>query len=344
MGAPILHDRSKSRFCLEKGFFFSPLALNAQEAWSVLLLARMASTGPSHGNHAGHPDPASLAKATTKIMASLPASVRDSGLLDLEHIAYIPHPSTDGTRVRSLMQMLCRACAAREQVHLRYDDETGQPREFALCPIKVAFVHTEWFVAGIVVHPREATLLRLDRIAAIRKSDRRFNVPESFGLNDILGKAWKHQSRRRIHRVVLDFDPVVADEVESICWHVSQRTSPRADGVVRFEADVDGLDEIARWILQFSGHAIVRNPPELIRRVTRAAHDILAKYPGLNGNSPAPAGASRATKAPLSGRFRKETAETVASTLVSASRGALHVHTGFPAGLDQTIGPSGQQG
>lgn len=279
MGVPLSHDRMESSYRLEKGYFFAPPALSGREAWSLMLLARMAMAGNSH------PDPTALARAATKVMASLTVGVQDSCRRDLEYIEYYPHPSTDGARVHSLIRTLARARTACEQVQLSYDDDNGHRREIEFRPLAVAFVQTEWFVAGIVLKPQASTLLKLDRITTIQRTGKHFSAPRAFNLKGFLGRAWKHQPERRIYHVVLDCDPVASEEVESICWHESQRTTRTADGRVCFEADVDGLDEITRWILGFAGSVIVRDPPELIRRVSLAARRILSGCPSQQPTS-----------------------------------------------------------
>jgi predicted DNA-binding transcriptional regulator YafY len=277
-GIPLSHDKSQSTYRLDKGYFFPPVGLEPEEAWSLLLLTRTVQPGSSH------PDPAALAQATRKIVVSLPRDLRDSCLRDLSHLEYHPHPSADGRRVHTLIRTLCRACTRHEQVYLAYEDDDGQLRRITLRPFKVAFLHTEWFVAGAVVGAKATTLLKLDRIAAIGRTKEQFAARKPFRLTACLGQAWRHHPEGKVYRVVLHFHPTAAEEVESICWHESQRTTRDPDGSVRFEAEVDGLGEIVRWILGFAGRVVVVDPPELFRRVTRAARRILANHLSAPGD------------------------------------------------------------
>ena len=64
-------------------------------------------------------------------------------------------------------------------------------------------------------------------------------------------------------KVVIQFTPEAADLVTETTWHSTQTVERQKDGSVTLGFVVDGLTEIAYWILGWSGRVKVIQPPEL---------------------------------------------------------------------------------
>ena len=80
------------------------------------------------------------------------------------------------------------------------------------------------------------------------------------------------------HEVVIDFDPTVAETVADTHWHPTQHTEEHPDGSLTYRCTVDGLDEIVWWVLGYGPHAVVREPRELVERVTDLARATAERY------------------------------------------------------------------
>lgn len=65
------------------------------------------------------------------------------------------------------------------------------------------------------------------------------------------------------------FEGYAARVVGERIWHVSQKIVPlKADGsLIEFRAQLDGLEEITRWVLSWGSKAQVLGPPALKKRV-----------------------------------------------------------------------------
>ncbi|MEN6449771.1 MAG: WYL domain-containing protein [Thermoguttaceae bacterium] len=70
----------------------------------------------------------------------------------------------------------------------------------------------------------------------------------------------------RIH-VAVQFSPSVARYVQESTWHASQKLTKLNDSSLLVEFDLDGTEEIMRWILSFGRHAEVIEPEELRRAI-----------------------------------------------------------------------------
>ena len=79
-------------------------------------------------------------------------------------------------------------------------------------------------------------------------------------------------------RVVVDFDPRVAEYVRTRRVHPSQEISALPDGGVRLSMAIGDLTEVGTWILGFGETAMVVEPASLRERVGRELENALARY------------------------------------------------------------------
>jgi predicted DNA-binding transcriptional regulator YafY len=78
--------------------------------------------------------------------------------------------------------------------------------------------------------------------------------------------------------VLLRFSPLVGPNVAEVNWHKTQRVRWDDDGAVFFSCTVDGLDEIAWWVLSYGPEVEVLKPPDLRRRIAKMARQMLDLY------------------------------------------------------------------
>jgi predicted DNA-binding transcriptional regulator YafY len=79
------------------------------------------------------------------------------------------------------------------------------------------------------------------------------------------------------HRVIIRFDPQVADYIREKKWHPSQEVTALGDGGVELRLRLSSLGEIQRWILSWAGGAVPIAPPELVESIRSAAKALLSK-------------------------------------------------------------------
>ncbi len=93
--------------------------------------------------------------------------------------------------------------------------------------------------------------------------DTNAQVPQDFDLRGYLGNTWSvYRGERSYHVEVLFTKEAAATATEGI-WHHTQKTRKNKDGSVILTFQVDGLNEIVRWILGWGNRAKVIWPPEL---------------------------------------------------------------------------------
>jgi predicted DNA-binding transcriptional regulator YafY len=79
----------------------------------------------------------------------------------------------------------------------------------------------------------------------------------------------------------LVFDPTVAEIVTETNWHHTQSAQRQSDGSVLLSFNIDGLNEIVRWIVGWAGQVKVQSPEELRRLVVEKHRKAMEVNDGL---------------------------------------------------------------
>jgi predicted DNA-binding transcriptional regulator YafY len=98
---------------------------------------------------------------------------------------------------------------------------------------------------------------------SLHKLDVTADVPEDFDLRAYFGDAWAVFRGDRSYHVEVRFAPEAAPLVIETTWHHTQQARRHKDGSVTLTFRVDGLEEIARWLLGWAGWVEVVRPAEL---------------------------------------------------------------------------------
>ena len=180
--------------------------------------------------------------------------------------------------VDGLLTQLAGAVAARRVCRLVYISfhERRQLR-LTVHPVRLVFVQRAWYLRAFSPRFGESRTFKLSRIKALDVLDRTFTPPAG-GPDEPFGEAWCMIPEGVCHDVRLRFDRQVAGAVAEVQWHPSQRTCWADDGTLDFHVRVDGLSEIASWILSYGPHVRVLAPDALIRRMADTTGRMAALY------------------------------------------------------------------
>ena len=152
-------------------------------------------------------------------------------------------------------------------------------------PICLFHAKRAWYLLALVLDGRSKGELRQFKLARITHADatrQAFEPPADFSIDEHLQAAWELFRRQGAgtspQRVVIDFSPAFARNIQETLWHNSQMVETRPDGGVRFTATVNGFDEILWWVLQMGSGAHVVQPSELRKLVTEELDRTRAQY------------------------------------------------------------------
>ncbi len=141
-----------------------------------------------------------------------------------------------------------------------YEDS---PVKLTLHPYRLCLVKQAWYVIGHVDGEKDAKTFRAARFKSLRQTEAVSDRPEKFDLRKHFGNAWSVYRGTKSYDVELRFDASVARTVVETHWHHTQAEKKHRDGSVTLKFTVDGLEEIQRWILTWTGKVIIVQPLEL---------------------------------------------------------------------------------
>ena len=144
------------------------------------------------------------------------------------------------------------------------------PVALDLHPYRLCLLKRAWYLIARIEGEDAAKTFRLARFRSLGVADEPAEVPAGFSLRDHFGLAWAVYRGAVRHAVELRFAPEAAGVVTETVWHPTQRATRHPDGSATLRFTVDGLPEIAHWILRWTGRVRVVRPEALKVRVVEA--------------------------------------------------------------------------
>ncbi len=145
-------------------------------------------------------------------------------------------------------------------------------------PYGLAYHHGSLYMVGHAPQHDKIRHWKVDRIEDVKLEELRFNRPEDFDLEAHFSRSFGvFQGDGEVH-VKIRFAPAVARYVQESRWHASQKLTPQPDGSLLAEFDLDGTEEIMRWILGFGRHAEVVEPSLLVEQMNEEIAAMLQNY------------------------------------------------------------------
>ncbi len=204
------------------------------------------------------------AGATRKLAVTSPEALRQL-MADAERlVAVMDLKIADHSRHKEAIKSIQFALMQRKQVTGRYESpyEPG-PITLRLHPIRLCLVKSAWYLIARPIDAVEPRTYRVARFKTLRMLSDPARVPNEFDLRAYFGNAWSVFRGDRSYAVAIRFLPESARLVTETVWHHTQKAESHSDGGVTLTFQVDGLEEIANWVLPWSPHCTVLEPPEL---------------------------------------------------------------------------------
>ncbi len=212
-----------------------------------------------------------LESVLAKIEATFTEKEREYfGDLVFTHVAKMT-PSKDYRRHAAAVGALSRACVEQRKVDVTYRATDDQSKSYLFAPYCIAYYGGELYTIGWSELRQAVRTLRVDRIRVIRPTTQKFQRPKDFDPEDYLGRSFGIYSEGPQERVVIEFAKEAARSVLEREWHPTQRIEERPNGKVILKMSVQGISEVARWVLYHAPFARVLEPESLRERVAANA-------------------------------------------------------------------------
>jgi predicted DNA-binding transcriptional regulator YafY len=206
------------------------------------------------------------------------AGVADARLED--RFLYMPFAPKDYREHTEALDDLFQAVADLRPLRCRYcRAKDGREERVTIHPYAMVLYKDAIYCVGLHVERGEIRTFLLDRMRDTECAiTDRFELPAKFSIDDHFQGQFGIWRGGEPRRVVIDFDPRVAEFVRTRRVHRSQELAPLPGGGVRLTMTIGDLTELATWVLGFGDTARVVEPAELVARVRKELAGALAQY------------------------------------------------------------------
>jgi len=234
--------------------------------------------------------------AVNRLMAfaQRPGRGPNAGLADArleERFLYLPFAPKDYAEKTEELDDLFQAVSDLRPLTLSYRGAGKKKEErITIYPYAMVLHRDSIYCVGFHTGHDEVRTFLLDRMRDTECSTgARFELPDTFNVDDYFqGELGIWRSRKR-RRVVIEFDALAAEYIKMRKVHASQKLTGVTGGGVRLTMVVGDLTQLVSWILEWGPRARVIEPPELVERVQSELQEALALYSkrGRKGRKPA---------------------------------------------------------
>ena len=270
---PYFYDPEHQGYRISRHFFLPPVNLTLDEAMAILVL-----TGRLE-RESNVPLLSQAARASAKLWAMLPKPIREhlGGVIHRISVRLGPLATHEG--MDRYFDDLGKAIAGKSICEMEYDSfHEKKTIRARVHPLRLAFVSRAWYVLAWSVGDQAVRTYKLLRIKTLAVTKERFGASPEMQLDEHFGNAWSMIPEGKIYNVHLHFEPMVAGNVAEVQWHPTQRVEWNEDKSAEFYVEVDGIKEIAWWILGYGDQVKVIQPAPLAKRVSETARRVVAIY------------------------------------------------------------------
>jgi len=136
----------------------------------------------------------------------------------------------------------------------------------------------DWYLIGYCHLAKEIRIFALSRIKEIRLTQRHFDVPDSFNINEYFKDSFGIFESDKIYNVKLKVMNETVGYISEREWHKSQKITQQKDGSILIEFKVNNLTEILFWVLSMGKDCEVLQPKELRDAVKNELKEAMKNY------------------------------------------------------------------
>jgi len=277
-GVPIIADLGPNGgYRIMDGFSESPLLFDEDERKGLVHAAIFA-------REAGYPHSEALDRAVDKLKRytneqQLDRLERHGGGLS------VIYPAIDG-QYRTFLQMLEEAAGQGRTLEMEYERGKGEPsppRSFD--PYGIVYWKGSWYAVGHCGYRGEPRSFRVDRIAALRETEGRFERPAAFSAKDfLLGSLLLGTGSQELETVKIRAGEQALNE---LCrhWLFGHALAERRPGEAVFRLERSTLHTYVPYFLMPYSTALTIESELLVRRMAEAASRMAAHYEAMLSQS-----------------------------------------------------------
>lgn len=163
-----------------------------------------------------------------------------------------------------------------KEITFRYRKlDSLRPKKRTVRPYHLACINNQWYLIAWDLKRRDYRTFVLGRIREVLGYGDSFTRPADFSPAQLLANSFGVFQGHGDYRVVLEFDAFGAQLVRERTWHPTQKIEEKENGGLIIRLQLGALEEFERWVLSFGSHVKVLDPPDLRKRIRKAARDMI---------------------------------------------------------------------
>jgi predicted DNA-binding transcriptional regulator YafY len=256
-GVPWFHDQDDQRYRVRPGYNFPAMNLGDEELIGQATATVITSAPGLDVTKGASPTTRKLWAGSREDASKLLDDVEKvTSVFDLK----LADHSRSHEAIRTIQWALCQGRKLTGTYASPYDPK---PKRLDLHPYRLCLVRQAWYLVARPNNADQPQTYRVTRFQTLRPSDASSVVPDDFDLKAYFGNAWGVYRGAQSYEVVVLFNREAAELVAETTWQSTQKVDRHGDGSVTLSFTVDGLNEVAYWLLGWSGRVTVVNPQEL---------------------------------------------------------------------------------
>lgn len=256
-GVPWFHDQEDQRYRVRPGYNFPAINLTDDELIGQSTATVITSAQGLDITSGATPTTRKLKADSRERTAQILEDVEKvTAVLDLK----LADHSRSHETIRTIQRALCQARGLTGTYASPYE---SRPKRLVLDPYRLCLIKQAWYLVARPDHSDQPQTYRVTRFRTLRPSDTPAEVPGDFDLKAYFGNAWAVYRGAQSYEVAVHFTREAAELVTETTWHSTQKIECHKDGGVTLSFLVDGLNEVAYWLLGWSGRVTIIRPLEL---------------------------------------------------------------------------------
>ena len=259
LDAPIEFDKKKNGYYYSQPDYFLPsIHISDRDILSFIVNERILN---QYKNTPYYDD---IKKIIKKIMHYLPDQSFDNDIGDFISFQQFPKSPVVKHKIEIIQQAILAAKQIKIRYHSLYRDEHT---ERTVDPYLLHNHYGAWYLISFCHLRNEYRMFGLNRILTIENTEVEFVKPSDFSIENLLKDSFDLIWGGETYHIKLKFTPYKSRWIRERKWHHSQQLTELDDGGLLLEMDVQGLDDVKQWVMQYGAEVEVLEPDLLREKI-----------------------------------------------------------------------------
>lgn len=274
LGAPLEYDaKQHGYYYTEPNYFLPAISLTQSDMFAFIVNEQILK------QYKDAPYYKEIKKVIDKIIQLLPDDIAVDEAANIFSFTNMPASPVN----KHHLDVLQKAAYEEKQIKIKYHSQhSNEAHDRTVDPYAIRNQNGTWYLIAFCHSRNEMRIFALNRILAIETTDVDFYKPSSFSIEEYLKDSFGIYRDNKNYHVKLKFSSYQARWIRERQWHKTQKLTALDNGGLILEMEVQGLDEVKRWVLQYGGEVEVVGPEVLKDDVKQEIKKMQQSYFGIN--------------------------------------------------------------